>query len=91
LDLSCCCCSCSESVCPFCLRIFVSGSFEIDVISVSENLRFVDVGGDDDDDDDDSTIEFVGIESIIYKLALFFVAFVISLHFLKQNKKKCKN
>jgi hypothetical protein len=47
-----------------------------DVISVSESLRFVDVGEDD---------SLVGMESIIYKIALFFVAFVISLH-LKKNK-----
>jgi hypothetical protein len=45
-----------------------------DGISVSESLRFVDVG------DDGSAMELVGIESIIYKVALFFVAFVISLH-----------
>jgi hypothetical protein len=65
--------SCSSSVWPFCLRIFVSGSIGSGVISVSESLRFV-------DDNDDSMVEFIGMESIIYKLALFFVAFVISLH-----------
>ena len=61
----------SLSIYPFCLRIFVSGS----IVSLSESLRFADVGGDDD-----SMVEFTGIESIIYKVASFFVAFVISLH-----------
>jgi hypothetical protein len=54
-----------------------------DDISVSESLRFPpDVG------EDGSVVEFVGIESIIYKVALFFVAFVISLHYKSNNKQK---
>lgn len=79
-DLSCCggCC-CSDggslSVYPFCLKTFVSGSFDKEFESVSESLRFEDVG-----DDDGSVLVFVGIDSTIYKLALFFVALVISLH-----------
>jgi len=60
----------SESVDPFSLRIFISGSDGFDVNSVSESLRFA----------------FVGIDSIIYKLELFFVALLISLHFEKKKR-----
>ena len=62
----------SGSGCPFDFRVLVSGST---TGSVSESFRFVDVDGDVD-----SAVVLVGIDSIIYKLALFFVALVISLH-----------
>ena len=62
----------SVFACPFCLRSFVSDSPEL---SVSDILRLPDVG------DDDSLAGLAGIESTTYRLSLFFVALVISLHF----------
>ena len=62
----------SAFACPFCLRSFVSGSPEL---SVSDILRLLDVG------DDDSLAGLAGIESTTYRLPLFFVALVISLHY----------
>lgn len=66
------CAESSGSACPFGFKTFVSGSTASD----SDSFRFVGVGGEGEL----LIVMLAGMDSTMYKLALFFVALVISLH-----------